>query len=184
MKFKKWLEKQIKEETLSLIEQDFAEDVVGDKKFRDFRDWDKLENYLIFNRAVPEALKAAKRCFDKWAGEDSYALIDGLGLKDIERLRRVTRQVWSWSHPKRLCIERSTDHEGFQFCKKCYKKVPKIYVDHKKAVGKIDSGYLDRLFCPSSGLQALCKECHQKKTNAERRVKKDAAKKKTSFWDS
>lgn len=180
MVFKKWLKKQIKLQTLSLVEQDFAEDVQRDKKFRDFRAWDKLEAYVVRASSGNEAvIQAAKSCFEMWAAQDSKALVDGLGLKDVERLRKATRQVWSWSYPKRLALESATDHEGFHWCRGCKKKVPKVFIDHKKPVGKIDAGYFDRLFCPSKELQALCKKCHDNKTRKEReqlKLEREAAK--------
>jgi len=46
--------------------------------------------------------------------------------------------------------------------------VPKIYVDHIQAVGDVDEGFLKRMFVPSTELQGLCKQCHDKKTKAER----------------
>ena len=101
--------------------------------------------------------------------------IDGLSPNDIKRIRSAIRQVWHWCYPKKLCVQRCTRKNGFQYCEKCKKKVPKIFVDHITQVGDVDAGFIARLFCPSSGLQGLCKSCHQSKTNDERR----AAKRKT-----
>lgn len=94
--------------------------------------------------------------------------IDGLAPENIIRLRNACRQVWHWSYPKKLCVARATQPDGFMRCEKCLNKVPKVYVDHIVAVGELDGGFFTRLFCPSSGLQALCKSCHNEKTKLER----------------
>lgn len=94
--------------------------------------------------------------------------IDGLGPKDIARLRSAIRKVWHWSYPKKLCTQRALDKKGFPFCEKCKKKSPKVFIDHIIQVGDLDAGYFERLFVSSKGLQALCRECHNAKTKAER----------------
>jgi 5-methylcytosine-specific restriction endonuclease McrA len=50
-------------------------------------------------------------------------------------------------------------------------------VDHIVPAGKLSSykdiaGFAERLFCEADGMQVLCTECHQKKTNAERAARK------------
>lgn len=50
---------------------------------------------------------------------------------------------------------------------------PRIWVDHIEPVVPIGGdisieGFLDRLFCNPSNLQALCDKCHTDKTNRER----------------
>lgn len=94
--------------------------------------------------------------------------IDGLSPKDVEKIRKAIRQVWSWSYPRRLCIARATGKDGFPKCEQCKKKVPKVYPDHITPVGEVDSGFIERLFTPSKNLQAICKKCHDKKTREER----------------
>ena len=76
--------------------------------------------------------------------------------------------VWHWGYPKKLVIARCTGKDGFLKCEKCKKRVPKVFVDHIVQVGDVDSGFIARLFCPSSGLQGLCAECHRLKTKEER----------------
>lgn len=99
--------------------------------------------------------------------------IDGMSSKDIKKLRAATRQVWSWSTPRKLCVARATDGEGFGRCEQCKAKTPKIYIDHVIPVGNLDSGYFKRLYVSSEGLQALCRKCHGAKTKAEKAAKKD-----------
>jgi 5-methylcytosine-specific restriction endonuclease McrA len=50
-------------------------------------------------------------------------------------------------------------------------------VDHIVPAGKLSSykdiaGFCKRLFCEADGMQVLCVDCHQKKTNAERAARK------------
>jgi len=98
--------------------------------------------------------------------------IDGLSPVDVEKIRKAIRQVWSWSYPRRLCLQRATDATGFYRCESCRAVTPKIFVDHVARVGDVDAGFIARLFCPSSGLQALCKPCHAVKTTLERKEAK------------
>ena len=94
--------------------------------------------------------------------------VDGLSAKDVAKIRSAIRQVWHRSHVRKLCIKRATGKDGFMRCEQCTKKVPKIHVDHIVAVGKVDGGFIKRLFCPSKHLQALCDRCHRAKTKQER----------------
>jgi hypothetical protein len=168
--FKKWMDKQRKKGFFpDGPNLDFVEDALRDNNFIEPKNWDDLKTYLEKCNAIPAAVKAAKRVFNIWQENDPKARVDGMGAKDIANLRRVTRQVWSWSYPKKLCIERATQADGFVHCNKCKKKVPKIFVDHIVPVGDLDGGYFERLYCSSKGLQALCKPCHDSKTRSERK---------------
>lgn len=102
--------------------------------------------------------------------------VDGLGPKDIERLRSAIRQVWSWSRPRQLCVARATMADGFPRCEKCKQKVPKVYPDHIEPCGDLDEGYIRRMFVPSAKLQALCRKCHNEKTKHEREFNRAIAK--------
>lgn len=95
--------------------------------------------------------------------------IDGLSPEDIARIRIAIRQVWSWSYPRKLCLKRCTKEDGFSYCEKCKVMCPKIKIDHIVAVGDVNAGFIKRLFCPSSGLMALCSDCHNLKTREERK---------------
>lgn len=98
--------------------------------------------------------------------------IDGLSPGDVEKIRKAIRQVWSWSYPRRLCLQRAMGKDGFPRCEgkshEGNRKVPKVYADHIQRVGDVDAGFLKRLFTPSTNLQALCKKCHDRKTKEER----------------
>lgn len=99
--------------------------------------------------------------------------IDGLSSENVKRIRAAIRKVWEWSTPRKLCLARSVGSDGFPRCEKCKKRVPKVYADHLTPVGDVDAGFIDRLFCPSKFLQALCKKCHSVKTAAERKARKE-----------
>ena len=110
--------------------------------------------------------------------KEATAKVDGLSMVDIRKIRAAIRKVWHWSYPKKLATARATGMDGFAYCeaKDCHRKgvkVPKVFIDHIKAVGDVDAGFIERLFCPSSGLQALCKKCHDKKTRLERKENKE-----------
>lgn len=96
--------------------------------------------------------------------------VDGLGPEEVKRIRAAIRQVWHWSHAKRLVVKRCARQGGYAECEKCRELVPKVYIDHIEAVGALDAGFIARLFCPSTGLQGLCKECHNAKTKWERQM--------------
>ncbi len=106
---------------------------------------------------------------------------DGLNDDDIKKLKKAIRQVWSWSYSRRLVVKRTDIGGGYSRCEKCKQKCPKIYVDHKTAIGTFDAKtYILRNFLPSRLLQGLCHECHKTKTKADNKVtaskkdKKDA----------
>lgn len=49
-------------------------------------------------------------------------------------------------------------------------------VDHKVPAGSLKTyddlpGFVERMFCEVDGFQVLCKECHQAKTNEERKCR-------------
>lgn len=100
----------------------------------------------------------------------------GLNSKQLTRLRAAIRDVWRYSYARKLCEQRAMTLDGFSFCEECKKIVPKTQIDHIVPCGDVLSpGYIDRMFCPSTGLQALCPTCHKAKTkidNAKTKEKK------------
>jgi hypothetical protein len=129
---------------------------------------------LIFDlaKSVPNrsGSKMSQKVKTKRRKKPKSVKIDGLGPEDIRRLRNAIRQVWRYSEAWKRVKKRSIGKDGFPFCEKCKAKVPKTYVDHVINCGDVDDGYIRRMFVPSSGLQALCKRCHDKKTAAEKRA--------------
>lgn len=105
--------------------------------------------------------------------------IDGFSIKDAKRIQTMMRKAWSWSYPRRLCVERAIGADGFARCEKCKKKVPKVYPDHIEPVGSFGETMeqtlkaISRMFIPSKELQAICKRCHQDKTNAENKLRRE-----------
>ena len=104
---------------------------------------------------------------------------DGLNDDDVKKIKKVLRQVWSWSFSWRLVKKRCDIGGGYSRCEACRKRVPKVYVDHIKAVGTFDDNFIKRLFVPSNQLQGLCNSCHKVKTKADLKAIKDA---KTDFY--
>lgn len=110
-------------------------------------------------------------------------LVDGLGPRDFKRMQQALRQIWSWSHARKLCIVRVTDKNGYARCEKCgAKKLPRVWPDHIEPCGNLNEApltprsvgeYIGRMFVPSKKLQAICKRCHQDKTNAENRERRE-----------
>lgn len=96
------------------------------------------------------------------------AKTDGLGIHEIKKIRASLRQVWHRSYARRLCVDRCVGRGGFSYCEKCTKRAPKVLIDHIEKVGDVDDGFIARLFCPSTGLQGLCKKCHDLKTKQEK----------------
>ncbi len=107
---------------------------------------------------------------------------DGLGPYEIKRIRAAIRKVWEHCHARALVKKRCLDKAGFSICEKCKARTPALKVDHIKAVGVVDGGFIARLFVSSKELQGLCKDCHDLKTAMERNaaVKKLDTKKKKS----
>ena len=98
--------------------------------------------------------------------------IDGFGPHERAKIHAAVRQVWHRSTARRLTIKRCTDKEGYVFCEKCKKRVPKIFIDHVVPVGEVGgSHYIQKMFVSSEGLQGWCHDCHSPKTKAERKSK-------------
>ncbi len=97
---------------------------------------------------------------------------DGLGPYEKKKLRNAIRQVWHRSKARKLCVDRAKDSAGFHICEKCRRRNPNNKIDHITKVGEVDSGFIARMFVPSSKLQALCKKCHDAKTKEERAIDK------------
>lgn len=110
--------------------------------------------------------KTAKKLVKK-----KVQITDGLGPHEIKRIRAAIRQVWHRSFARALVVKRCLGRGGFSYCEQCKKRAPKIFIDHIQTVGEVDSGFIERLFCPSGALQGLCKTCHDHKTKMERGLK-------------
>lgn len=92
---------------------------------------------------------------------------DGLGPKEVQKIRTALRQVWHRSHARKVTVLRCTDAKGWTYCEECHKRTPKLKIDHTLRCGDVDSGYIKRLFCSSKHLRGMCDKCHKTKTKAE-----------------
>lgn len=107
--------------------------------------------------------------------EKSKALDRGSpNAEDVRKIKRALRQVWAWSHARRLVVKRCDLGGGYARCEKCRKRAPKIHVDHITPVGTFNDGYVRRLFVPSDKLQGLCQKCHKVKTKADNKLIADS----------
>jgi hypothetical protein len=50
-------------------EYGFAEDVLNNHRFPDFKHWSDIETYIVFRGAGRDAVKAAKSLFRQWSAE-------------------------------------------------------------------------------------------------------------------
>lgn len=108
----------------------------------------------------------------KFVAKKKTKKTDGLGPYEKKKLRTAIRLVWHRSYARKLVVDRCTDKQGFMRCEICQKRTPKFKVDHIKAAGEVDAGFIRRMFCSSKRLQGLCKKCHDTKTKAERSAKR------------
>ena len=98
------------------------------------------------------------------------------------KIRGALRQVARYMPQKLECLQKAIHptEKGVRggalyicnHCGLCFK--PKeVHVDHIYPVVPVErevrdwNEYIERLFCNSSGLQVLCIDCHQKKSNEE-----------------
>jgi hypothetical protein len=96
--------------------------------------------------------------------------IDGLGPHEMKKISSAVRQVWYRCKARKEAVKRCTETDGFLRCEICGVITPKINIDHIVPVGSLLDNFIERLFCPSIGLQGLCPPCHKEKTKAERRL--------------
>lgn len=182
MTFKNWLKNELKRDRFRHSPNgDFAEDVLRDRTWKEPVSLEALDLYLGSKRACDEARKVGKTCYRRWQkslgskkpkGKKKIEKCDGLGPHEIKKIRSAIRLVWHRSHARRLVVLRCTGKDGFARCEKCKDPTPALKIDHRQNVGDVDGGFIERLFCPSSGLQGLCKKCHDAKTKLERAFKK------------
>jgi 5-methylcytosine-specific restriction endonuclease McrA len=101
-------------------------------------------------------------------------------------IRSGLRQKSRWWKPITQCKMKSrraykgtNKRQKFEYqCKICTNWFPekKINVDHIVPAGSLNCaqdlpGFVERLFCEVDGLQVLCSDCHNKKTQKEKNGK-------------
>lgn len=140
-----------------------------------------LEKGLEEKPKTSKTLSKAK----KKASKQSQKLDGGLGPIEISEMRKAVRLVWQRvSLARAKVVKRCLIEKGFSRCELCQDIVAKIKVDHIIAVGNLDAGFLERLWCSSAWLQGICDLCHNEKTKQERiEAKAEAKLKKTTIDD-
>ena len=100
-------------------------------------------------------------------------------------IRSALRQAYS-RYPVKFQVKKEAErtvqgcrHKYEYKCAECsgWFTNKEIQVDHIEPAGKLSNykdlaGFVKRLFCEADGMQVLCLECHQSKTNAERKARK------------
>lgn len=124
-----------------------------------------------YRRKIEKVPNSTQKVVKK-SGKKKAQKTDGLGPREIKQIRAAIRLVWQRSLARKLVVLRCTDKDGFMFCEKCGKRVPKIFVNHIDTVGDVDEGFIERMFCPSMFLEGLCKPCHDPITKLERKAAK------------
>ena len=120
------------------------------------------------------------RCGGQWTEAKYKSFIKG-------NLRSATRK---WA-PISKCLTNARTRRGFYLCNGCKQEVPNTIkdengkrvknalVDHIQpiidpAVGWVSwDKTIERMFCEADGLQVLCHDCHQKKSNEEKAIAKE-----------
>lgn len=91
-------------------------------------------------------------------------IFDGFNDQDKKRVKVALRNVFRYSFAHKQVVNRCLLPNGFSKCEQCKKKVPKVFVDHIKAIGEPDFDLIKKMFVSSKELQGLCKKCHDAKT--------------------
>ncbi len=164
---------------------DFVGDAARDKTFpTSIHNWAGLKHYLdsisgvcdgavIGARAVMNDYLKLVKSYTTRTPKKKKELTDGFNEKDKERVRIALRKVWAWSYSRKLCLERAIGPDGFSICEQCKTKAPKVYPDHIKPIGEVDTLIIERMFIPSTQMQALCKKCHGEKTKRDNKKIKE-----------
>jgi 5-methylcytosine-specific restriction endonuclease McrA len=104
----------------------------------------------------------------------------------IKSLLRKGTQRWG---PKNLVLKEARTAKGVYLCAGCKEEVPvtvkkdgkrirNVFVDHINPIVDPALGftswddYIERMFCEESGLQVLCKSCHDAKSKEENERRK------------
>ena len=100
------------------------------------------------------------------------------------------RKVFRWSPERRKALARAFKYKKgkieFYECEECHEIVPRKekQVDHTSPVILPQQGFIGyddlrrRMFVSAVELKVLCKKCHQKKTQAENKIRRQVKKDK------
>lgn len=128
------------------------------KKTPPFEHYDKWTT-ARFWQFIRSAMRAA---YNKWPPKYSV----------IKNAKRPAEQEWYGENGRRLNVKWEYQCNS---CKDWWMQ-KQISVDHIEPVGTLRDyddlpNFVRRLFVDEEGLQILCKDCHDKKTQAERKRK-------------
>jgi len=97
-----------------------------------------------------------------------------------QQIASALRAVWKISDQRKECLKRSKVKgvANAHLCSWCEKITTDWSVDHVRRVGvrpgsrnattETWDSYIENMFCPTFGLQTLCRQCHHYKTQAEK----------------
>ncbi len=90
----------------------------------------------------------------------------------IAYIKSALRRTWGRSQQRTSALNAAKISYGLYKCQECKQthRRKNIEVDHILAIGKFISFdvFIERLFCDTSGLRVLCKQCHKSKTKKDR----------------
>lgn len=102
------------------------------------------------------------------------------------QVRSALRKLWLWSPMRSEAMSKARVSRGLYKCSACKSEVDRhtIKIDHTIPVTPVtgfDSWdeFINRLFCPSSGLKAMCILCHSLKTKEENSQRKKSRSRNT-----
>lgn len=100
----------------------------------------------------------------------------------VVAIRRIFRWSPARKEVKLRCVVGA--RKDLYECEKCEKETKKIEIDHIDPVGSSPKdfegwdNYLRRMFVSADKLMGLCHDCHQTKTQKERKARLEAKKQK------
>lgn len=125
---------------------------------------------------MAKVIKPKESKAQKARTKQEQKLDGGIGKIETAFIRNSMRQLWQRvSKARAIAKKRCFVEKGMYKCEICEDIVGDIKIDHQIAVGDLDSGYLERLWCSSDKLTAMCPRCHNEKTKQERKEAKEKA---------
>lgn len=104
--------------------------------------------------------------------------------RGIKYIIAAARKTWRWSEERRQVKNRCRQGKDNYMCELCKAIVDRVDIDHIEPIGSQPvqwsefGSWLERLFCPASNLQGLCKKCHASKTLKERKERSEKRRKR------
>lgn len=91
----------------------------------------------------------------------------------IRSALRAAFMKWGPKHQAKLNAKQGYNQYECVYCSEVFTS-KEVEVDHIEPAGSLKTfadlpGFVERMFCEAEGFQVLCKDCHQVKTNEERK---------------